>query len=256
MRLHFQSYGSGNRALVILHGLLGSSDNWHTIGRVFGNYVRVFTVDARNHGRSPHSEIFNYKAMAEDVREFLEQQRISSAHLLGHSMGGKTAMQFALTYPTMVDKLVVVDIAPRAYESHHDYIFDAISSLGLNVVTSRKEIDAALATKIASPVTRQFVMKNLARDDSGTFRWKLNLNAIGRNYDEVNKALDSSKHFDKPTLFVKSNKAGYITADDEGAIQTMFPRSKVIGVDVGHWIHAEAPEEFARIVLDFLNSQD
>lgn len=256
MQLYYHSYGDRGLPLIILHGLLGSSDNWHTLGKTFGAHFRVFALDARNHGRSPHSEIFNFEAMAEDVREFLEQQQISSAHLLGHSMGGKTAMQFTLTYSTMVDKLIVVDITPRAYEPHHDYIFDAISSLDLNAVSSRKEIDAALATKIASPATRQFVMKNLARDDSGAFRWKMNLVAIRRNYDEVNKALDPSKHFDKPTLFVKSNKAGYIIADDEGVIRTMFPRVKVIGVDVGHWIHAEAPEEFARIVLDFLNSQE
>ncbi len=256
MNLFYQFYGEHGHPLIILHGLLGSSDNWHTLGKTFSKYFRVFALDARNHGRSPHSEIFTYEAMAEDVHEFLEQQNISSTHLLGHSMGGKTAMQFALTYPSLVDKLIVVDIAPRAYSPQHDYIFDAITSLDMNIFSTRKEINEALSKKIPSGATRQFVMKNLAREDARAFRWKMNLDIVRKHYNEINKALDATKRFEKPTLVVKSNKAGYVTSDDELLILKMFPQSRIVGVDVGHWIHAEAPTEFARVVLKFLLTPD
>ncbi|MGH2569093.1 MAG: alpha/beta fold hydrolase [Bacteroidota bacterium] len=252
MQLHYKSYGDDGHPLVVLHGLLGSSDNWHTVATAFGKYFRVFTLDARNHGRSPHSDEMSYAAMAEDVREFLNQQNLPSVHVLGHSMGGKAAMQFALTSPELVDKLVVVDIAPRAYGRQHDYIFDAATALDLKAVTSRKEVNDTLSLRIHSEATRQFVMKNLARDDAGGFLWKTNLDAILRHYDEINGALDASGHFGKPTLFLKSIEAGYITADDEPLIQSMFPRSTIISLNVGHWIHAEAPEEFTHIVQNFL----
>ncbi len=252
MNLHFQSYGNSGKPLIILHGLLGSSDNWHTIAKTFGEHFRVFTLDARNHGRSPHSDLFTYEAMADDVREFLAQHHLPSAHLLGHSMGGKTAMQVALTHPELVDKLIVVDIAPRAYTRQHDYIFDAVSSLDPSTFASRNQINEALSEKIASETTRQFVMKNLARDESGVLSWKMNLDVIRKQYDGINIALDSTKSFDKPALFFKSNKAGYVTGDDERKIHQMFPQARIVGLDVGHWIHAEAPEEFARIALEFL----
>ena len=252
MNLFFHSYGTSGTPLIILHGLLGSSDNWHTLGKMFGARFHVFTLDARNHGRSPHTDEMSYPAMADDVREFMQQHGLQTAHLLGHSMGGKTAMQLALTHSDLVDKLVVVDIAPRAYDRQHDYIFDAITSLNLSGMSSRQEISAAFSDTIPSETTRQFVMKNLARDDSGAFSWKLNLDTILRHYAEINSALDSAKRFEKPTLFVKSNKAGYITQEDEPSIKQMFPQAQIVGLDVGHWIHAEAPEEFARIVLDFL----
>jgi pimeloyl-ACP methyl ester carboxylesterase len=252
MELLFQSYGTSGNPLIILHGLLGSSDNWHTLAKTFGKQFRVFTLDARNHGRSPHSEVFTYEAMADDVREFLAQHHFPSAHLLGHSMGGKTAMHVALIHPQLVDRLIVVDIAPRAYTRQHDYIFDAVSSLDLSTFPNRNEINEALKKKIASEATRQFVMKNLAREESGAFRWKMNLDVIRKQYDGINTALDSTKRFDKPALFIKSNKSGYVRADDEKQVHQMFPKARIVGLDVGHWIHAEAPEEFARIILEFL----
>ena len=252
MNLFHHSYGSGGHPLIILHGLLGSSDNWHTVGKMFGEHFRVFALDARNHGRSPHTSTMSYPEMAGDLREFMQQQGLSSSHVLGHSMGGKTAMQLALTHSDLVDKLVVVDIAPRAYSRQHDNIFDAVLSLDLSKFTSRKEISEALSGKIPSETTRQFVMKNLARDDAGAFRWKMNLGAIQRHYGNVNNMLDATKQFEKPALFVKSNNAKYVTQEDELLIKRMFPQASITGLDVGHWIHAEVPEEFVRIVLDFL----
>jgi esterase len=252
MHLVYHSYGDRGEALIILHGLLGSSNNWHTVAKKLGHTFRVFALDARNHGRSPHHESMTYEAMADDVREFMEEMSINSAFLLGHSMGGKTAMQFALRYPEKIQKLAVVDIAPRAYNRQHDYIFDAISSLDLHRFSRRSEIDTALSTKIPNETTRQFVMKNLVRDDTNRFRWTMNLPAILKHYDEINGALNSSRPYDKPTLFIRSNKSGYITIEDEVQIKKVFPDARIIGLDVGHWVHSEAPEEFVKIVKEFL----
>ncbi|MCI0707252.1 MAG: alpha/beta fold hydrolase [Ignavibacteriae bacterium] len=255
MNLFFHSYGKTGRPLIILHGLLGSADNWHTHGKLFGERFRVFALDARNHGRSPHANTMSYAEMANDVREFMHSHNLPAAHILGHSMGGKTSMHFALTYPELVEKLIVVDMAPRGYGRQHDYIFDAVTSLNLNNFTSRKEISEALSANIPSETTRQFVMKNLAREDSGGFRWKMNLPVILRYYNDINGALDSPTPFIKPALLLKSNKAGYVTQEDEPSIMRLFPQARIVGVDVGHWIHAEAPEEFAQIVLEFLLSK-
>jgi pimeloyl-ACP methyl ester carboxylesterase len=167
-------------------------------------------------------------------------------------MGGKTAMQFALQHPEKIERLVVVDIAPRAYDRHHDDIFDAITSVDLHRFSSRREINKALSERIPSETTRQFVMKNLARDNANQFRWKINLPIILKHYDEINAALDRSKPFAKPTLFVKSNTSGYITMEDEAQIKKSFPNARIVGLDVGHWIHAEAPEEFTKILKNFL----
>jgi esterase len=251
MNLHSRTYGAGH-PLIILHGLFGSSDNWQTVGKKLGEQFRVFALDARNHGRSPHSDEFNYPAMAEDVQSFMHEQGISSAHLLGHSMGGKTAMQLALTRPELVEKLVVVDISPRAYGRQHNAIFDALYSLDLTAFTTRGQIDEALAQRIPSAAVRLFLMKNLKRNADNSFAWKMNLEVIHRHYDEVNAAIDLPSQFANPALFVKSNTSGYVGEDDEPQIRTMFPRSTIVGFDTGHWVHAEAPEEFIRLVSDFL----
>lgn len=258
MKLSFQSYkpayGNGH-PLLILHGLLGSSDNWHTLGKAFGEKFHVFALDQRNHGRSPHSDIISYPVMAEDLREFMAQNNLPSAHAIGHSMGGKVAMQFALTRPSLVDKLVVVDMGPQEYPREHDTIFEALYSVHLQSVSSRQEVDNALAKNIPSITTRQFLMKNLARDEHGAFRWKMNLDVITKNYLELTKGLDTQGVFDKPALFIKSNRSGYVTEKDALQIKLMFPQAEIIGLDVGHWIHAETPREFSRIVMDFLTKQ-
>ncbi|MBI3578291.1 MAG: alpha/beta fold hydrolase [Ignavibacteriales bacterium] len=251
MNLNYQSYGHGH-PLLILHGLLGSSDNWHTLGKAFSEKFHVFAIDQRNHGRSPHSDSFNYPIMAEDIREFMEQHNLPSAYVIGHSMGGKTAMQFALTYPARVDKLVVVDMGPQEYPREHDTIFGALHSVDLQTVASRQEVDNLLAKKIPSTATRQFLMKNLARDESGAFRWKMNLDAIVKNYPDITTGIETQAIFNKPTLFVKSNRSGYVEENDVPLIKRLFPQAEIIGLDVGHWVHAEAPQEFLRIAMEFL----
>ena len=251
MTLHFQEYGSGH-PLVILHGLFGSLDNWHTLSRILGASFRVFALDQRNHGRSPHSNIFTYEALAEDLRQFLDEHELSTAHLLGHSLGGKTAMRFALTFPERVDKLVVVDIAPRAYQPVHDEIFDAMLPLDLGAYSSRQQVDEAIARKIPDFSTRQFLMKNLNRDESGGFRWKVNLKALKNNYDEIAGAIESDRTFTGSTLFVRGMRSGYVLDSDLPGIRKLFPRAEIADLDTGHWVHAEAPQAFARLVLEFL----
>ncbi|MBI4429368.1 MAG: alpha/beta fold hydrolase, partial [Ignavibacteriales bacterium] len=213
MQLFFHSYGKG-RPLVILHGLLGSSDNWQTLSKKFAEHFHVVAVDLRNHGRSPHSEHFSYEIMAQDIKEFMEQHGLSSAFLLGHSMGGKTAMTFALQNPDRVEKLIVVDIAPRSYGAQHDVIFDALYGLKLNDFQSRKQIDKALAKTIPASSTRQFLIKNLTRNDAGSFTWRINLDVIYNNYDALNKTIEPSLPFTKPALFIKGGNSHYVLEDD------------------------------------------
>ena len=251
MELFFHTYGKG-KPLIILHGLLGSSDNWFTIAKKLAERFHVFAVDQRNHGRSPHSNEFTYEAMVQDIKEFMQQHGLSSASLVGHSMGGKTAMALALTYPQVVDSLVVVDIAPRSYGAQHDYIFDALYAVNLRQFKSRREIDEALTKSIPAFATRQFLMKNLGREEDGSFKWKMNLAVIHRNYHEINKSVDGMP-FSNPALFLRGGKSGYVQETDTTEINRLFPKSSMVTIqDAGHWIHADAPEEFVRVVLDFL----
>jgi esterase len=254
MQLNYQSYGEGH-PLIILHGLFGSLTNWQTMSRELGQFYQVFAVDQRNHGDSPHSDSFNYQVMADDLKTFMQAHDLSSAYLLGHSMGGKTVMQFAMTYPEKVDKLIVADMAPKEYAPEHDEIFEALHSLDLNMFSSRKEIDAALAQKIGNRVVRQFLLTNVTRDDSGAFKWKMNLDAIYKNYDQVNKRLETNRTFEKPTLFIRGERSDYIQEEDTAIIKQLFPHSKIVTVaGAGHWVHVEAPEEFSRLVIDFLGT--
>jgi pimeloyl-ACP methyl ester carboxylesterase len=255
MNLFFHVYGTG-RPLVILHGLFGSSDNWHTVSKKLAGKFTVFAVDLRNHGRSPHSETMTFETMAQDMKEFMQQHNLPSAFFLGHSMGGKIAMRLALNDPQLVDALIVADIAPRKYPAQHDYIFDAILGLDLPRYSSRKEIDEALSGTIPSLATRQLVMKNLTRDQPGEFRWKMNLEAIRKNYDGINDAITAHDPFEKPTLFIRGARSAYIRPDDEEEIAKLFRSFHMKTIDnAGHWVHSDEPEEFVRSVLDFLEKQ-
>ncbi len=253
MTLQHLSYGQGN-PLLILHGFLGSSDNWGTQAKLLAEHFHVFVPDARNHGRSPHAGEFDYAVMAEDIREFMKQHDLPATSLIGHSMGGKTAMLLALRYPELVRKLVVVDVAPKQYPHLHDEILEALTSLDPSRHSSRQEIDRALAVKIPSLTTRQFLMKNLARDGGG-FRWKMNLPVLSRNYDRIAEEIFSDRPFESPALFLISEQSGYVQDEDIPQIRELFPQSVFVGVNVGHWIHAEAPAEFGRIVTEFLRTE-
>jgi len=213
----------------------------------------VFALDQRNHGRSPHSDTFDYQVMADDLKEFMQQQGLSSTHLLGHSMGGKTAMQFAVTYPDKVDKLIAVDIAPKAYPAGHDEVFDALFALDVTALRTRQEADATLAERLPDLALRQFLLKNLEREASGVFRWRIDLDALYKNYEKILERIETARPFEKPTLFIKGENSDYIQGKDVDAITAIFPSARILTIPgTGHWVHAEAPREFARIVLDFL----
>jgi esterase len=252
MQLHFQSYGQGP-PLIILHGLFGSLENWHSIGQMLAADFHVFTMDQRNHGRSPHATDMSYQLMAEDLKEFVADKQLGSVNLLGHSMGGKTAILFAISYPQLVEKLIVVDIAPRAYPDHHSEILKALSSLDLSSFKSRAEMESQLASSIPDLAVRRFLLKNVKRDQAGNFYWQMNLSAIEANYARLSEQISSQRPFEKPTLFIRGERSNYIRDDDMTAIQKLFPRVKLCEIaGAGHWVHAEAPEAFLRTVREFL----
>lgn len=254
MELNYKTYGSG-QPLIILHGLLGSLDNWQTLGRQFAENFTVFIIDQRNHGRSPHSAEFNYELLAEDLNEFMEEHFISSAHILGHSMGGKTAMYFAMKYPEKVEKLIVADIAPVVYEEGHKIIFDALLSVNLKTAENREEIDAQLKTQIPNYGVRQFLMKGLTRNEERELSWKFNLKDIWANYTNILQTFESDHHFDGKTLFIKGEKSDYILPEYQATIKKYFPNSKTEVIPkVGHWLHAENPELFYKIANEFLET--
>ena len=252
MHLHFHEYGHGT-PVVILHGLFGSLANWQTISRGLAARFRVLAVDQRNHGRSPHCPEMTYRLMADDMREFLDARGLSATHLLGHSMGGKTAMQFALSFPERVTRLVVADIAPRAYGSAHDRILHALLSLNLKLFRNRGDVEAALAPKVPDLGVRRFLLKNLARRMDGAFHWRASLENILHNCPALESAIDSSRPFEKPALFLRGARSDHIRNDDSADIHRLFPRARIVTItDAGHWIQADAPDACLEAVEDFL----
>ena len=238
---------------MVLHGLFGSLDNWHTLSNKLAGHFQVLAVDQRNHGHSFHSPEMSYPLMAQDLFEFLERQGLGRASLLGHSMGGKTAMEFALRYPARLDKLVVVDIAPRAYSPRHRHILDALLSLDLAACSSRRQMEAALAPAIPGELTRQFLLKSVERNAQGAFRWTMNLQGIANNYERLCEALDQGRACSRPALFIGGGESDYLLAEDFDSIHRLFPHAQFRSLaGAGHWVHADAPQAFARLVLEFL----
>lgn len=254
MRLHFKTSGQG-QPLVILHGLFGSLDNWLGVTPRLAEHFHVFVVDLRNHGQSPHSAEMNYPLMAEDVVKFFDARGLAQAAVLGHSMGGKVAMQFALSHPGRVGKLVVVDMAPRVYKPSHAAIFAALLALDLNSFQTRQQIEDVLGPAIPNLVVRRFLLKNLGRDEAGKFFWKINLRGIAENYPLLGEALAATTPFLKPALFLRGGKSNFITAADEPLIRQLFPQAEMQTIDAAaHWVHADKPEEFTDRVLKFLQA--
>jgi esterase len=252
MQLHLNEFGQG-RAVILLHGMLGSADNWHSIALRLAGSFHVFAVDQRNHGHSPHSDEMNYPLMAADIEEVFVARGIESATVIGHSLGGKTAMQFALQFPDRVEKLVVVDMAPRAYAPAHEKIFAALLALDLSKFQDRRQIEDALAPEIPDLVLRRFLLKNLGRNSAGEFFWKMNLRGIAENYWRLLEPVSAPVPFARPALFIRGVKSNYINPEDEGPIRKLFPRSEIRTVmNAGHWIHADQPEELLRLVSEFL----
>lgn len=249
MELFYREEGKGF-PVIILHGLFGMSDNWMTIARRLSENYRCIVVDLRNHGNSPASDVWNYKVMADDLNELAEKLSLDKFHLVGHSMGGKVAMEFVHSFPEKVEKLVVVDIAPKAYPVHHQHIIDALYKVDLNVLKSRQDAEELLAKELEDAGTRQFLLKSLARSADG-FYWKFNLDVISRNIKNIGEKTDESS-VETPALFIKGSKSGYITSEDSRPIREQFKNSAIVSIKgSGHWVHAEKPEEFLATLIKY-----
>ncbi|ALI98774.1 alpha/beta fold hydrolase [Rufibacter tibetensis] len=253
MELNYKLLGEG-QPLLILHGLFGTLDNWQTLGREFSKTFQVYLIDLRNHGRSPHSQEFSYQLMTDDLLEFIEQHQLQNPMIIGHSMGGKVAMNFALQNPDKLSKLLVADIAPKAYPPHHDDIIAGFRSIDLNAIQNRQEADDQLAQKVDDVGTRMFLLKNLYRKDDNSFGWRLNLDSIEQNLDQILGNIESETPFTKPTLFLRGGNSRYIKPEQDIAqIQGLFPAAKIETIEnAGHWLHAEQPQEFYRLTMQFL----
>jgi esterase len=254
MKLYRQTFGAGE-PLIIIHGLLGSSGNWQTLAKNrFGPSFRTITVDLRNHGRSPHSDTFSYVEMAEDILELMQDEGLERAHILGHSMGGKLAMHLALEHPEVVDRLVVADIAPKGYPRRHDAIFHAFRSVNLSHVSGRGDVDEVMSRSIPDAGVRQFLMKNLIRELGG-LAWGMNLNAIERAYPHLIGEIVGWEVFEGDALFVRGAKSDYVLDEDFISIRALFPFATIETIEgAGHWLHAEKPDEFSSVCLNFLGA--
>ncbi|TXE06331.1 alpha/beta fold hydrolase [Seonamhaeicola algicola] len=254
MILHSNIIGEG-KPFVILHGFLGMSDNWKTLGKQFSEQgFQVHLVDQRNHGRSFWDTNFSYELLAEDLKNYCEAHNLTNITLLGHSMGGKTAMLFACTYPEFVSKLMVADISPRFYPVHHQDILEGLSALNFSEIKNRTEADAALANYVTDFGTRQFLLKNLYWVEKGQLGLRINLEVLKAEVAEVGESLAAHLQFNGSALFLKGDRSEYISAEDERLILNQFPNANIATIaNAGHWLHAENPKDFYKAVLKFLD---
>jgi esterase len=253
MKLHYRKYGQG-QPLIILHGLFGQSDNWNSIAKQLGeNNFEVYCVDQRNHGLSPHGDEWNYKAMSEDVLELIQDHQLQNIILLGHSMGGKTAMQFAIDHSATLDKLIVVDIAPKYYPLHHQTVLQALQAVDFSVVKTRREVEDILSQYISDFGTKQFLLKNIYWKENGELDWRFNLKVIAEQIENIGQETPTDKMCEVQTLFIRGEHSKYILDEDMNLIHDIFPRSMLETIEgAGHWVHAEKPTAFFDCVMNFV----
>tara|TARA_B110000037_G_C17070752_1_gene485755 strand:+ start:705 stop:1466 length:762 start_codon:yes stop_codon:yes gene_type:complete len=252
MKLNFKKIGKG-KPLLILHGLFGSSDNWGSLGKKFAENNLVYLVDLRNHGRSPYSKEMSYDLMADDLLELIEDENINSPIILGHSMGGKAALLFAEKYPKYLEKLIVADIGIKAYPMHHDEILKGLNSVKLHEISSRNQAQQSIQSHIENLGIQQFLLKNLYWIEKGKLAWRMNLKVIEKNIGEILVKIKVQKN-SVSTLFVRGEMSNYILEDDFQNILESFPNGAIKTIPkVGHWLHAENPTEFYKIVREFIN---
>ncbi len=254
MLLHSNIIGEG-KPFIILHGFLGMGDNWKSLSRKFSKEgYQVHLIDQRNHGRSFHSDVFNYQVMVDDLKNYCNHHQLNNFVLLGHSMGGKTAMQFACAYPEMISKLIVADISPKPYPLHHQDILKALSSLDFSEIDSRKKADEVLSHYIKNMGIRRFLLKNLYWKEKGQLALRINLPVLVINIEEVGKLLAENSVYSGDTLFLRGANSHYIEAMDEMLILKHFPKAKIETIlNAGHWLHAENPTDFFKEVINFIS---
>lgn len=256
MLLHFKEYGQGE-PLIILHGLFGTLDNWQTLARKWAAHYTVFCLDLRNHGHSPFAPSHTYRDLADDLAEFMDAHWIQRTHLLGHSMGGKAALQFALDNNDRIDKLIIADVAPKAYINKHQTVFDALFAVDFKLQTHREDVQKVLDEKMPNdPATLQFLLKNLTRNpETMALQWKMNLPVLHQFYPEIAGNITSEVNAicDRPTLFLRGETSNYIEKADEDEIKKIILNARFQTIsNAGHWLHAENPTDFSAAVLHFL----
>lgn len=254
MNLFFQKYGTG-QPLIVLHGLFGSSDNWLTLGKKLAEDFTVYLVDQRNHGRSPHSDEFSYSIMARDVKQLIDNEELKKATLIGHSMGGKTAMRFAQLYPEAVERLAVIDIGVKEYPPHHGVILKGLKAIDVPSLESRKDADTQMAQHISDFGTRQFLLKSLYRKDKDHFGWRINIDVLEEKMPEVLTAIPPEQ-VAAPALFVRGSKSDYVLPEDYPSILKIFPAAQFAELPTGHWVHAEDPDGLESLLKKFVTERE
>ncbi|MCU0448873.1 MAG: alpha/beta fold hydrolase [Bernardetiaceae bacterium] len=258
--LHYKALSEDIRpngpTLIVQHGLFGLLDNWMTLGRQWAVHYPTYLLDARNHGRSFHDDTMNYEAMAEDVYNLITTLDLPRPVLIGHSMGGKAMMQFAADYPTLWEKLVVIDIAPRYYAPHHQTVLAGLNAVDLAAAPTRAQVEQTIVAHGNDLGTAQFLAKSLYRDEGGQLAWRFNLPVLTRQIEQVGRALDFAKPITKPVLFVRGSQSRYIQPADEAEIHRIFPQAQVRTIaGAGHWVHAEQPQALYGLITEFIHPE-
>jgi|TARA_B110000902_G_scaffold256830_1_gene324144 esterase len=258
MELNYRQYSENGAPVLVLHGLFGSLSNWGWHCKQLAQQYAVYGVDLRNHGDSPHSDQLDYQVMAEDVRQLIVRLGLESCCIVGHSMGGKVAMQLALSFPDLIEKLVIVDIAPVSYPEDadgHMNVLATMDAVKLGEIKSRTQAEVTIEDYIPQEATRKFLLTNLVRNKEGSFEWRLDKDSIRKNYANLRAELIATMSFLKPVLFIKGSLSPYIKPEHEAQIKELFPAASVkLLMDAGHWLHAEKPQALQKILLKFLSS--
>ena len=256
VKLNYKAFGEG-RPIVFLHGLFGMLDNWQTFAKKMADDgFMVFLVDQRDHGRSPHTNQFSYELLAQDLSDFLEDQWVHKAIIVGHSMGGKVAMTFARDHEDVVEKLIVVDIAPKKYKGGHEQIFKALRGIDLSTYSDRNDIFDVLKKDINNEAELLFLMKNISRLKTGGFEYKMNLELLFHSYSKIMGEIKFDHQINVPTLFVGGSNSGYITDEDKNKIKETFYNVGFETIEgAGHWVHADNPDALFEVITNFINKK-
>ena len=251
MLLHSKIIGDSNKHILILHGFLGSGDNWISVSRKLNDIgFTIHLIDQRNHGRSFHSEKFDYELMCEDLFNYIEYYNVINPILIGHSMGGKTAMRFSLKYPELIYKLIVLDTSPREYPVLHQAIIDSLKEIDLSIYNTRNSVDDKLKESIKQKDLRNFLMKNIYRTNDGKLSFRFNLRSLSKNIGNIGKKIESDNQFNADVIFIKGENSEYINESDKESIKILFPNSKFYIIpNAGHWLHVDNPNDFLSVLL-------
>ena len=251
MLLHSKIIGDSNKHILILHGFLGSGDNWISVSRKLNDIgFTIHLIDQRNHGRSFHSEKFDYELMCEDLFNYIEYYNVINPILIGHSMGGKTAMRFSLKYPELIQKLIVLDTSPREYPVLHQAIIDSLKEIDLSIYNTRNSVDDKLKESIKQKDLRNFLMKNIYRTNDGKLSFRFNLRSLSKNIGNIGKKIESDNQFNADVIFIKGENSEYINESDKEPINILFPNSKFYIIqNAGHWLHVDNPNDFLSVLL-------